>query len=191
MAKVLSNFDEKELITDFTKKSDLILDSLLKLLAGISPNKIDMIKLESVTSMGKTLKEHKKSGAIMIIQNGPRNVRIESLNEGHKIFRSAITGLMDAGFVASENSGAIIIGLPQITEDMRKEVVKQVKVAKEATKHKINELRSEFHKKIKNMSNISEDIQYKAKADIDKAKDTYQARLDNECLKKENEIMRG
>lgn len=191
MKKNAEPFDQKQFADNFKKGTELIYEGLIKIFSGISPNKIDLNKLKGLIANGKPLKDYERDGTILINLNGPRSARIESIYEGHKIFKSAITSLMEAGFIASENNGGILINLPQITEEVRKDIVKQIKTNKENAKNRINELRGDFHKQIKTLTGVSEDLQHSLRNEIDKIKDTYQAKLENEFIRKENEVMKG
>lgn len=185
-------FDYKPLLDEFVVKSEAILSGFLQSISGIAPNKIDMNKLKSLIVAGKSIKDHEKSGAIMINPNGPRSAKVDSLDPtaSSKVYRAAVPVLIEAGFAVVENGGSLLINLPQMTEDMRKDMVKQVKSLKEASKQRINDLRADAHKAIK-AAQPSEDIQSTAKAEIDKAKDKAQKKLDTECSNKEHAIMKG
>lgn len=183
--------DQQEVLKRFNVKANEVLDSFAKFLSGISPHKIDLPKLKSVLSNGKALREHEKDGAIIISMSGPRAARIDSIYEGHKIFKSAMTGLLENGFLATENNGSIFISLPQITEDMRKDIVKKIKTSKEEYKVRINTIRGDFHKEVKSLSGVSEDVQYGLKTELDKAKANYSDKIEAEFIKKEQEILKG
>ena len=191
MMQIKIAFDQQEILKRFNNKAEEVLDSFSKFLAGISPYKIDLLKLKSVISNGKTLKEHERDGTILISLNGPRAARIDSIYEGQKIFRAIITSLLENGFLATDNTGSILVSLPQITEDIRKDIIKKIKTSKEEYKVRINTIRGEFHKEIKSLAGISEDLQHSLKSDIDKNKTTYADRIEIEFTKKEHEVLRG
>jgi len=188
MKRATNDFNPKDFLDRFNIKADAILHNFVQQIEAVSPNKIDMHKLKSVTASGKTLSEHEKSGSIVILMNGPRYARLENIYEGQRVLKSSTKGLIEAGFVAQEVNDGINVSLPQVTEEMRKNLFKEVKIMKEDAKQKINKLRTEIDKEVKLLTGVSEDLQRAAKNEIDKSKDNYQAKLDKEVTRKESEL---
>ena len=188
MKRAQNNFDQKEFIGKFNAKADSIFANFISQIQLISPNKIDLQKLKSVTSGGSTLYEHEKSGNIVILLNGPRQARIDNIYDGQKILKSAVKSIIDAGFVVQETTEGLNISLPQITEEVRKNLFKEVKSIKEDAKQRINKLRAEIDKELKGLTGLSEDVQRMTKNEIDKSKDLYHSKMEKETALKEVEL---
>jgi len=91
------------------------------------------------------------------------------------------------------NDGKVIrIGMPPLTEDRRKELVKVGKKYTEEAKVAVRNIRRDANdslkKKLKDKS-LSEDDVRKGEADIQKITDSFVAKLDQQFAKKEKEIM--
>ncbi|WP_243312070.1 ribosome recycling factor [Fundidesulfovibrio agrisoli] len=91
------------------------------------------------------------------------------------------------------NDGKIIrIGMPPLTEDRRKELVKVAKKYTEEGKVAVRNIRRDANdalkKKLKDKS-LSEDDVRKGEAEIQKITDSFVAKLDQQLAKKEKEIM--
>lgn len=91
------------------------------------------------------------------------------------------------------NDGKIIrIGIPPLTEERRKDLVKVAKKYTEEAKVAVRNVRrdaNEILKKKKNDKSISEDEQHKGQEEIQKLTDSYVAKADAALAKKEKEIM--
>lgn len=91
------------------------------------------------------------------------------------------------------NDGAVIrLVIPELTEETRKNLVKQVKKAGEDTKVAVRSIRREANDKIKALkkdSVISEDELKKSEDDIQKKTDAYIKEIDKMIEAKEKEIM--
>ena len=92
-----------------------------------------------------------------------------------------------------QNAGQVIrLTFPQLTEDRRKEIVKDVKKGGEDTKVAIRSIRRDAMEKIKAMkkkSEITEDDQSKAEKDLQKVTDNFIKEIDKIAADKEKEIM--
>lgn len=91
------------------------------------------------------------------------------------------------------NDGKIIrIGIPPLTEDRRKELVKVGKKYTEEAKVAVRNIRRDANdalKKLQKDKAISEDDLRKGEADIQKTTDSYVTKLDQALARKEKEIM--
>ena len=185
-------FDTQAVLKEFTAKSEALVNGFLQMIATIAPNKIDINKIKSATVAGKSLRDYEKTGVVLINPNGPRSVKIECIDGtvAAKIYKSTTTSLMEAGFQVVDSGNFLMINMQPMTEEIRKDMVKQVKTMKENAKQQVNNLRGDFQKAIKN-SNLSEDLLNNVKADIDKITDKMQKQLDTECANKENSILKG
>lgn len=92
-----------------------------------------------------------------------------------------------------QNDGRVIrLVFPQLTEERRKELTKQVKKYGEDSKVAIRNIRRdamEYIKNLKKKSEITEDDQKKAEEDLQKLTDKYIKKVDEACAAKEKELM--
>ena len=92
-----------------------------------------------------------------------------------------------------QNDGRVIrLVFPQLTEERRKELVKQVKKYGEDGKVAVRNIRRDamdYIKKLKKDSEITEDDQKKAEKDLQDITDKYIKKVDEACAVKEKELM--
>ena len=92
-----------------------------------------------------------------------------------------------------QNDGRVIrLVFPQLTEERRKDLTRQVKKYAEEAKVAIRNVRRdavEFVKNQKKKSEITEDDQKEAEKDIQEMTDKYIKKIDEMCAKKEKELM--
>jgi ribosome recycling factor len=92
-----------------------------------------------------------------------------------------------------QNDGRLIrLIFPQLTEERRKDLTKQVKKYGEEAKVAIRNVRRDAMDAIKAMkkkSEITEDEQKTAEKDLQKVTDDYIKKVDEQCAKKEKELM--
>ncbi|MCQ2418692.1 MAG: ribosome recycling factor [Clostridia bacterium] len=92
-----------------------------------------------------------------------------------------------------QNDGRIIrLVFPQLTEERRKELTKQVKTYGENGKVAVRNIRRDamdYIKKLKKDSEITEDDQKKAEKDLQELTDKYIKKVDDACAVKEKELM--
>ena len=95
--------------------------------------------------------------------------------------------------ITPENNGEVVrIGIPPLTEDRRRELVKQVKADTETAKVSIRNARRDTNELIKKSikaDNTPEDVAKDAEADVQKLHDRYIKRVDELFAAKEKEIM--
>ena len=98
----------------------------------------------------------------------------------------------DIGINPSNDGSVIRLVFPELTEDRRKELVKDVKKKGEGAKVAIRNIRRDANDMIKKQlkaSEISEDEQKGAEDDIQKLTDEFIAKVDNMVDEKSKEIM--
>ena len=92
-----------------------------------------------------------------------------------------------------QNDGRIIrLVFPQLTEERRRELTKQVKTYGENSKVAMRNIRRDamdYIKKLKKSSEITEDDQKKAEKDLQELTDKYIKKVDEACAVKEKELM--
>ena len=94
----------------------------------------------------------------------------------------------DLGFNPMNNGESLIINIPPLTEERRKELVKLVKAEVENTKIAIRNARKDANNQIKK-TDSSEDLQKNAEIDIQELTDQYINKVDKILNVKENEIL--
>ena len=92
-----------------------------------------------------------------------------------------------------QNDGRVIrLVFPQLTEERRKELAKQVRKYGEDAKVAVRNVRRDamdYIKKLKKDSEITEDDQKKAEKDLQELTDKYIKKVDEACSVKEKELM--
>ena len=92
-----------------------------------------------------------------------------------------------------QNDGRVIrLVFPQLTEERRRDLVKQVKKYGEDGKVAVRNIRRDamdYIKKLKKDSEITEDDQKKAEKDLQELTDKYIKKVDDACAVKEKELM--
>ena len=85
----------------------------------------------------------------------------------------------------------IRLGIPQPTEERRKELVKQCNKIGERTKVEVRNVRGEVKDKLKKAikDGLSEDLEKDAENDLQKTHDKYIKRIDDLLAEKQKEIM--
>lgn len=99
-------------------------------------------------------------------------------------------GIMQAnlGFNPMNNGDSVIINVPPLTEERRRELAKQAKAEAEDAKIGVRNDRKNANQEIKKLD-ISEDLQKSGEAEIQKLTDTYIEKIDKILAVKEKEIM--
>ncbi len=92
-----------------------------------------------------------------------------------------------------QNDGRVIrLVFPQLTEERRKELIRQVKKYGEDSKVAVRNIRRDavdYVKKAQKKGELTEDDQKKAEKDIQDLTDKYVKKVDEMCAKKEKELM--
>jgi ribosome recycling factor len=87
------------------------------------------------------------------------------------------------------NGDNIIISVPPLTEERRKDLVKQAKAEAEDAKISVRSARQEANKELRNLE-VSEDLQKKAETDVQALTDKYIKKVESVLSTKEVEIMK-
>ncbi len=100
-------------------------------------------------------------------------------------------GIMFAnlGFNPMNNGESIIINVPPLTEERRRDLVKQAKAEVEDAKIGVRSARKDANNDIKKSDDISEDLKKNAEIDIQQMTDKYVKKIDDILEFKEKEIM--
>jgi ribosome recycling factor len=93
------------------------------------------------------------------------------------------------GINPTDNGEAVILTIPALTEDRRKDYVKQAKQIAEETKVALRKVRQEANEDIKKDDSISEDDQKRMLDEVQKLIETYNKKVDEKLDIKEKELM--
>lgn len=98
--------------------------------------------------------------------------------------------ISNLGFAPSNNGENIILNVPPLTEERRKELVKQAKAETENTKIVVRNARQDGNKDARRLENVSEDLVKGAEAKIQDLTDAYIKKAEEVLKVKEAEIMK-
>ena len=158
--------------------------AFVKIRAGkASPIMLSSVMVEyygSQTPLGQIANVNTPDARTISVQPWEKNM----LHEIEKAIMNA-----NLGFNPMNNGDNIIINVPPLTEERRKDLVKQAKAEAEDAKIGIRNARQEANKEIRN-ADISEDLQKNAEADIQELTNTYIKKIDSVLGIKEIEIMK-
>ncbi|WGD33537.1 ribosome recycling factor [Olleya sp. YS] len=93
------------------------------------------------------------------------------------------------GFNPMNNGESIIINVPPLTEERRRDLAKQAKAEAEDAKVGVRNARKDANNDIKKVEDASEDVQKNAEADVQTLTDKFVKKIDDILSNKESEIM--
>lgn len=93
------------------------------------------------------------------------------------------------GINPTDNGEAVILTIPALTEDRRKEFVKQAKQIAEETKVALRKVRQEANEEIKADETITEDNEKRMLEEVQKLINDYNKKVDEKLKEKEDELM--
>jgi len=95
------------------------------------------------------------------------------------------------GFNPSNNGEKVIINVPPLTEERRRDLVKQAKIEIENAKVSIRSIRQKANDEMKKLGKegLSEDLVRDAEVSVQQLTDTYSSNIDSIYSKKELDIM--
>src|SRR5690606_28669968 len=98
----------------------------------------------------------------------------------------------DLGLAPQNNGEIIILTIPPLTEERRRTLVKQVKNECENGKISIRNIRKDTNEALRKLlkEGASEDDVKRAEDTVQKLTDTYSAKVDEQFVKKEAEVMK-
>lgn len=97
--------------------------------------------------------------------------------------------IANLGFNPMNNGETIIINVPPLTEERRRNLAKQAKAEAEDAKIGIRSARKDANTEIKKLDHVSEDLQKNAEIDVQEMTDNYVKKIDHILEIKEKEIM--
>ena len=97
--------------------------------------------------------------------------------------------IANLGFNPMNNGETIIINVPPLTEERRRDLAKQAKAEAEDAKVGVRNARKDANNEIKKLDEISEDLQKNAESDVQEMTDSFVKKVDDIFHTKEKEIM--
>ena len=150
-----------------------------------SPNMLDGVKVESY---GTTIPLNQLSS---ISTPDPRTILVQPWDKN--TMKDIEKAIMDAnlGFNPQSDGSVLRINVPALTEERRKELVKQAKESTENAKISIRNIRKSAKDDAKKLekNGLAEDEEKRLEDDIQKLTDEYTAKADEYLEAKENDIM--
>ncbi len=159
---------------------------LLKLRAGkASPGMLDGIMVEyygSPTPLNQVANVNTPDARTLVIQPWEKSIV-------HDVERAIINS--NLGYNPQNDGEVIIINIPPLTEERRKDLVKAAKKEAENGKVSIRNVRRDANEQIKKLQKdgLSEDMAKDAEAEVQKSTDGYSSKIDAILVDKEKEIM--
>ena len=182
--------DVKETLNSAEEKMEMAVMYLEEQLARVRAGRanaaiLDGVKVESYGSMVPL------NQVANITVPDPRSIAIRPWDK--KQIRAIEKAIMDSDVgITPENNGEIIrLGIPQPTEERRRELAKQCNKMGESTKVQIRNVRADVKDKLKKAikDGLSEDLEKDAEADLQKVHDKMIKKVDALLEAKEKEIV--
>ena len=180
--------EEIDFIIDSTKESmDAAIKHLEKQFVNIragkaSPAMLGSVMIEyygSMTPLAQLANVNTPDGRTITVQPWEKSML-------HEIERAIL--IANIGFTPMNNGETIIINVPPLTEERRRELAKQAKSEAEDAKVGIRNARKDANNDIKKLD-ASEDLKKNAEVDIQDLTDRYVKKIEDILAVKEKEIM--
>jgi|TARA_R100000479_G_scaffold43446_1_gene19857 ribosome recycling factor len=180
--------DEIEFLIDGTREAmDKAVNHLEKQLANIragkaSPSMVNGVMVDyygSPTPLNQVANVNTPDGMTISIQPWEKSL-IPEIEKGIQV--------ANLGFNPQNNGESVIINVPPLTEERRKDLAKQAKAEAEEAKVVVRNDRKNANNDLKKLD-ISEDLQKNLENDIQEMTDNHIAKIDRIFEKKEKEIM--
>lgn len=182
--------DVKETLNSAEERMEMGAMYLEELLARIRAGRANVAILDGVrvSSWGSMVPLNQVANVTV---PDPRTIAIRPFDK--KQIREIEKAIMDSDVgITPENNGEIIrLGIPQPTEERRKELVKQCNKIGERTKVEIRNARQETKDKLKKAikDGLSEDLEKDAEGELQKIHDKFVKKVDDLLAAKQKEIM--
>lgn len=176
---------------DYTRKMDKTLDVLEENFGAVRAGRANARVLDRIT-VEYYGSETQLAGVATISSPDARTLVIQPwdtklLKDIQKAIQTSDLG------INPQNDGRVIrLVFPQLTEERRRELTKQVKKYAEDAKVALRNIRRDamdYIKALKKKSEITEDDQKKAEKDLQDLTDKYIKKVDTACAAKEKELM--
>ncbi len=157
---------------------------LLNIRAGkANPNMLSNVYVDyygTKTPIAQVSNINTPDGRTIVIQPWDKSM-LQEIEKGIEV--------ANLGFNPVNNGENLIINVPILTEERRKELVKQVKIEAEEAKISIRNARKESNNEIKKSEEFSEDLKKNSELDIQEITDFNIRKVDLIFSQKEKEIM--
>jgi len=134
----------------------------------------------SQTPLNQVANVNTPDGRTITVQPWEKNM-LQEIEKGIQI--------ANLGFNPMNNGETIIINVPPLTEERRRDLAKQAKMEAEDAKIGVRSARKDANSDIKKLTDVSEDLQKNAEVDVQHLTDKYVKRIDDILEIKEKEIM--
>ncbi len=181
--------EDIQFILDTTKEAmDAAIKHLEKQLVNIRAGKASPAMLGSVmvnyygsqTPLNQVANVNTPDGRTISVQPWEKGM-LQEIEKGIQ--------LANLGFNPMNNGDFIIINVPPLTEERRRDLAKQAKAEAEDAKIGIRSARKDANTEIKKLEDVSEDLQKNAEIDVQQMTDKYVIKVDQILEVKEKEIM--
>ena len=181
--------EEIQFILDSTKEAmDAAIKHLEKQLVNIRAGKASPAMLGGVmvnyygsqTPLNQVANVNTPDGRTITVQPWEKDM-LQEIEKGIQI--------ANLGFNPMNNGETIIINVPPLTEERRRDLAKQAKMEAEDAKIGVRSARKDANSDIKKLTDVSEDLQKNAEVDVQHLTDKYVKRIDDILEIKEKEIM--
>ncbi|GAA0734957.1 ribosome recycling factor [Clostridium oceanicum] len=181
----------KEILTKADEKMNKTIDVLKKDLASMKAGRATPAMLDKITAEYYGAETPLNQLANISVPE-PRTLLIQpwDKNSLSDIERAILKS--DLGLNPSSDGSVIRLIIPELTEETRKKLVKDVKKTGEQSKVAIRSIRRECNDKLKNLkkeSDISEDEIKKSEDDIQSKTNKFVKEIDDIITKKEKDIL--
>ncbi|MGJ8735865.1 ribosome recycling factor [Zobellia laminariae] len=157
----------------------------VKIRAGkASPTMLSSVMVEyygSQTPLSQVANINTPDGRTISVQPWEKNML-------HEIEKAIMNS--NLGFNPMNNGDFVIINVPPLTEERRIQLTKQAKAEAEDAKVGVRSARQDANKEIRDLEDVSEDLQKNAEVDIQSLTDKYIKKIDAFLVIKEAEIMK-
>ena len=176
---------------DFSRKMDKTLDVLAENFGAVRAGRANAKVLDRI-SVEYYGSETPLNGVATISSPDARTLVIQPWDS--KLLKDIQKAIQTSDLgINPQNDGRVIrLVFPQLTEERRKELTKQVKKYAEDAKVAMRNIRRDgmdYVKKLKKNNEITEDDQKKAEKDLQDMLDKFIKKVDDACAAKEKELM--
>lgn len=181
--------EDIQFIIDSTKESmENAIQHLIKQFSNIRAGKASPAMLGSVmvdyygsqTPLAQVANVNTPDGRTITVQPWEKNM-IQPIEKAIQI--------ANLGFNPMNNGEILIISVPPLTEERRRDLAKQAKAEAEDAKVGVRNARKEANNDIKKVDGVSEDLQKNAEADVQTLTDSCSKRIEDILASKDKEIM--
>jgi ribosome recycling factor len=181
--------EEIQFILDSTKEAmESAISHLIKQLANIragkaSPNMLGSVMVDyygSQTPLAQVANVNTPDGRTISVQPWEKSM-LQEIERGIMF--------ANLGFNPMNNGDLIIISVPPLTEERRRDLAKQAKSEAEDAKVGVRNARKDANNEIKKLDDASEDLKKNAEIDVQKITDIFIQKIESVLDTKEKEIM--